>query len=255
MNLFRLRNPYGWFGNYSSWSEARSLCTGYDSGNILEACKKSLLKVKAGEAAFERDSVLFDKVQYSWPVLALLLRCAMEHDGCLHVLDFGGSLGTSYYQNRSFLSSAKNLSWNVVEQKEFVACGKAHFEDDILKFFETPDACLNECKPNVLLLSCVLQYLENPYLWIRRFCGLDVKYIVIDLTPLIEFDDRITIQKVDPALYQASYPCWMLNKERVIQAFLPEFEVMVEFDAYIGKNLRLDFQTFDYSGLILRRHK
>jgi len=47
--------------------EAMELSTGYDSERILGKVRDSLLKVKRGEAVYERDSVLFDKVQYSWP--------------------------------------------------------------------------------------------------------------------------------------------------------------------------------------------
>ena len=32
--------------------------------NVLEKCKNALLKVKNGEAAYERDSVLFNQIQY-----------------------------------------------------------------------------------------------------------------------------------------------------------------------------------------------
>ena len=59
-------------------------------------------KVKNGEAVYERDSVLFDEIQYSWGLLAGLEKAALEHDGKLCVLDFGGSLGSTYYQNKQF---------------------------------------------------------------------------------------------------------------------------------------------------------
>lgn len=42
---------------------------------------EATLKVKRGEAVFERDSVLFDEIQYSWPVTAALIR-----NGRLHLL-------------------------------------------------------------------------------------------------------------------------------------------------------------------------
>ena len=61
-----------WSGNYANWEEADSFATGYDDHSILEKCKTALLKVKNGEAAYERDSVLFDKMQYNWALLALL---------------------------------------------------------------------------------------------------------------------------------------------------------------------------------------
>lgn len=40
-----------------------------------------MLKIASREAAYERDSVLFDKVQYSFPVLGGLLRAAIANGG------------------------------------------------------------------------------------------------------------------------------------------------------------------------------
>jgi putative methyltransferase (TIGR04325 family) len=70
--------------------------TGYDSEIILEKTRDALLKVKNGEAAYERDSVLFDEIQYAWPLLTSLMWVAAQAKGILNVLDFGGSLGTTY---------------------------------------------------------------------------------------------------------------------------------------------------------------
>jgi hypothetical protein len=53
---------------------------GYDNDTILKKCKDALLKVKNGEAVYERYSVLFDKVQHSFPVLAGLLRAAIANE-------------------------------------------------------------------------------------------------------------------------------------------------------------------------------
>ena len=39
---------------------------------------------------FERDGVLFDEPQYSFPLLALLARIASQHGNTLHVVDIGG---------------------------------------------------------------------------------------------------------------------------------------------------------------------
>jgi hypothetical protein len=66
-------NFYSFTGSFSSWEEAVKKSTGFDSPSIVEKVKKSLLKVKNGEAVYERDSVLFDKIEYSWPLLASLM--------------------------------------------------------------------------------------------------------------------------------------------------------------------------------------
>ena len=76
-----------WSGNFNSWQEAKSKCSGYESDTILEKCKQALLKVKNGEAVYERDSFIFDKIQYSWGLLAGLQKAALESKGKLNVLD------------------------------------------------------------------------------------------------------------------------------------------------------------------------
>ncbi|MDV3001980.1 MAG: hypothetical protein N5P05_003586 [Chroococcopsis gigantea SAG 12.99] len=83
---------------------------GYDKDIILETVKNSLLQVKEGQAIYERDSVLFDKIEYSFPVLTMLLKVALENDSKLSVLDFGGSLGSHYFQYRNFYLMSKILS-------------------------------------------------------------------------------------------------------------------------------------------------
>ena len=127
--------PFGWSGNYVTWDEALAETTGYDSRVILEKVKASTLKVKSGEAVYERDSVLFDEMKYSWPILAGLLKIAIQYGNFLELIDFGGSLGSSYFQNRAFLGKAVAVKWHVVEQHQFVECGKRYFENEELKFF------------------------------------------------------------------------------------------------------------------------
>lgn len=102
-------------------------------------------------------------------------------------------------------------------------------------------------------VSSVMQYLEKPYDWIQCLCGLGLDYVVLDLMPLMDTHDRLTIQHVDPAIYPASYPCWFLNKQKVIQAFHPAYRVLAEFEAYIGKDLPLGFSTFNYRGILFQR--
>jgi putative methyltransferase (TIGR04325 family) len=92
-------------GDYKSWEDAQKNSTGYSSPEILEKTRAAVLKVKAGQAEFERDSVAFDRPQHEFPLLAGLLRAAAAANGCLSVLDFGGSLGSTYFQSRKFLST------------------------------------------------------------------------------------------------------------------------------------------------------
>src|SRR4051812_32502194 len=83
-------------GDFATWHEASSKCAGYDANDILAHVLAATLNIKRGEAAFERDSVLFDTVEYTWPITAGLMCAAARNAGKLDVLDFGGALGSHY---------------------------------------------------------------------------------------------------------------------------------------------------------------
>lgn len=239
-------------GNYLSWSEARKNSTGYDADAILNKVRDSLLKVKSGVAAYERDSVLFDKVQYSFPVIAGLLRIAVANEGKLSVLDFGGSLGSSYYQCRGFFPDLKQLRWSIIEQKKFVDCGKELFENDELKFYYNIDDCLNYEKPDVVLLSSVIQYLEEPYALLDTIIENGFSYIIFDITPFYSGkDDIITVQHVPKDIYLASYPFRIFSLDKFMNLFSGKYNMLADFDSLDLPALR-QFKA-RYSGLIFKR--
>jgi putative methyltransferase (TIGR04325 family) len=254
-DLFPGKTSTLWSGNYQSWSEIQEITEGYNSANILEKCKTALLKVKNGEAVYERDSILFGEIQYSWPLLAGLQRVALESKGKLFVLDFGGSLGSTYYQNKDFLNTVDELKWSIVEQKNFVYCGKEYFEDEQLKFYYTIEECVLEHKPNVLILSGVLQYLEKPFEWIEKFVALKIPYIIIDRTTFVNSErDILTIQNVPEGIYKASYPAWFFNMDHFKEQF-KDYETLASFDAHEGYIIHLENGlTSTYKGFILKYH-
>ena len=235
---------YGWKGNFTSWEEAKKKSTGYDSDLILNKVKDALLKVKNGEAVAERDSVLFDKIEYSFPLLTSLLWIASENKNKLNIIDFGGSLGSSYFQNKKFFSSLNEINWNIVEQKHFVECGKKYFQNSELHFFESIEECLKEQNSNAILLSSVLQYIDKPYDLIEYIIDKKFTYIIIDRTPFINNDDRITIQKVHPNIYNASYPSWFFNENKLLKKFTQNYELITDFETPDKANIKSVFKGF-----------
>lgn len=243
-----------WSGEFATWADAVKASTGYDGDEILETCKVSLLKVKNGEAAYERDSVLFDKIEYSWGLLAGLQKAAIANSGKLSVLDFGGSLGSSYYQNIPFLKPNIEIEWSIIEQKAFVDCGRKYFQNHELNFYYNIDECLERHKPNVLILSSVLQYLEDPYEWISKFSRLGIEYIIVDRTAFVGIErDILTVQNVPESIYRASYPAWFLSQEKFINAW-GGYEMLVSFDSGYTQPILLNGNTNAFwSGLIIKK--
>jgi putative methyltransferase (TIGR04325 family) len=204
----------GWKGDYSSWEDAQNNSIGYDSEEILLTVKDSLLKVKNGKAVYERDSVIFNERQYSWQLLAgLMFACAKDpKQEELKVLDYGGSLGSTYYQNKIFLDYFNKVSWSIVEQNHFVDAGIEDFQDERLKFFRSIEECMDKESPNILILSSVLQYIEKPYELLDLIFNKNFETILVDRTPFSRASEKIKLQIVPSSIYKASYPCWFFDE-------------------------------------------
>lgn len=236
-NVKQQANQIQWLGNYSSWADASSNSLGYDNEIILETVKNSLLKVKNGEAVYERDSVVFDKIEHPWPLLACLQSIAIGNNNKLHLIDFGGSLGSTYYQTIPFLNNSLLLKWFIVEQSHFVTEGKKYFEDEMLRFNYSIDEVLLEEKINCLLLSGVLQCLDSPFEWINKFLEKDFEYIIIDRTAFINDDQRLTVEYVPESIYAASYPSWFFNENQFLDYFAKKYELIADFKSYIEEDI------------------
>jgi len=256
LNWMHYGRPFS--GEYASWEEAERSSAGYGADVIIDKVKEALLQVREGRAVCERDSVLLDKNVYSWPLLAGLMWCASRSHNKLILLDFGGSLGTTFFQNRKFLNELDELLWCVVEQDKFVDCGKKYFEDDHLKFYRDIDSCVRERRPDVLVISGVLQYLEKPYERIEEMLKYDFEYILIDRTLFLEAPspDRLTVQHVPPEYYgfKASYPAWFFNENDLLDHFTGRYDVVEEFPTIDGE-IHLAGVGVVYKGFILRLKK
>lgn len=225
----------GMFGSYASWTEAARHADGYDDTVILERVRQSLGRVRDGKAVYERDGVLFDRVHHSYPLLAGLLHAAACRSNQLDVLDFGGSLGSSYFQCRRYLSPLARVSWNVVEQAGFVAVGRAEFESEVLHFFADIDACLATHRPNVLVLASVLQFLPDPAAIVAKLLATRFDAIVVDRTPMWHDPTRITVQHVPAEIYgrPIRYPARIFNRDQLVDMF-SAYELGGEFTTNDG---------------------
>lgn len=246
------RKPAGvrFTGNFKSWEEAKRCSTGYDTPEILEKTRAALLKVKAGKAAFERDSMAFDKMEYDFPLLEGLTRAAQQNDGRLSVLDFGGSLGGTYFHCRNYLSSLRDVRWSVVEQPAHVACGMTDFANDELRFYKTVDDCLREQNPNTVLLSGVIQYLPEPYRFLRDVVEKRIAFVLVERTAFSKNgEERLTIQHVPASLYVASYPMWILSEPAFRQIFTADYDLICEYPSAYEAQLeteRVVFKGFQF---------
>ncbi len=222
-------------GPYPGWQEAEQRAGGYDQDEIFEAVRSAAAKVRKGEAAFERDSVAFAGMELPFPLLAVLLRAAGANRGELNVLDFGGSLGSTYYRCRNFLAPAARLRWSIIEQQRFVECGRREFAEENLRFYGSVGDCLAQESPNLALLSSSLPYVQDPYRILGELDAAKIAGIVIDRTPHHDGSgDLVFVQQVPAPIYRASYPCRVFGSGKLAAVLDANYELVATLDVTEG---------------------
>lgn len=249
VNGFRNRT---FIGPFQDWESARS-ASRCDYSRLLEDVKQSLLKVVQGEAACVVDSVSLSEAQYNWPLLAMLLKAANDNAGSLRVLDFGGSLGTVYFQNRKLLRGLNRLSWCVLEQPSFVEAGRELFQNEELSFHRS-DECAGVEAADLILVSGVLQYLEDPFSVLKELFHKSARYVVVDRTPFIlsAKRDLLTVQKLPKHMHEAGFPHWFFSKRNFLEFCTAQgYDLIAEFEGY--KCLPANVKDSAYCGFVFER--
>jgi putative methyltransferase (TIGR04325 family) len=208
-------------GDFGSWAEASAVAgQGYAAAEILEKVRAAALKAKRGEIAFERDSIAFASREVHWLLLACICMAALRSQvGRFHLLDFGGSLGSTYFQHRPELSEIPGLQWSIVEQPHFVDCGQREFQDDVLQFFDTIDAAAQRAPVDLAMFSGSLQCVPDPFRVLENAVDTGARYLLLDRLPITDGDrDLITIQHVaHPAFYSARVAHRAFSKRRLFE--------------------------------------
>jgi putative methyltransferase (TIGR04325 family) len=237
------------FVNYSSWELAEQMSEGYDSDNVIKKISKAAKLVFNGEAMYERDSVIFDRIEYSYPLLASLLFVAANSKS-FKVIDFGGGLGTTYQQNRKFISKIKNVcEWRIVEQEKLVAIGKSEFTNKILSFYKTIEEA-NKDGVDVVLFCCSICYVKNPYYFMEKVKVIKAPYIIFERTPVTnEMKDTFAVEHIPSSIFKASYPIRNFNYNNIVKFFIDEYELIEEWVC----DLQIDTNTTAMGFIFKRR--
>lgn len=252
LDLLKKPVKYGFFGDYATWENAECDSDGYDSPVIFEKMKEAALKVKRGEASHERDGIAFSSFnskESQSPIASALLNSAARRQNALEVLDFGGAFGNVYFQNAEQLKNLRKLRWVVVEQEKFAKYGDENFSNEQLSFFHSLDEALKSASPQLFLASSSIQYVKRPYELLKKVVERGFETIVFDKTPFWSKKDTLTVQKVPPRIYDASYPAWVLN-ESAFGKFFEEngYDIIASSEqgamAYGGKSGTVSLKHF-----------
>ena len=248
--VYNRYNGTTFHGPIDTWSSASLSSSGYQNHLLVETIMDASLKVKNGEAAFERDGIIHDKIQYSWPITAHMLRIAIENDNELRVLDFGGGFGSHYFQNRDMFKSLSKVKWYIVEQREIAEKGNLFFQNTELKFYEAIEQISIKQNLNIALFSGVLQYIEEPYSIVDQTIALGIDYILVDRTNF-DYDkevDEVYIQRNRNNKIKSEYPVYLLSYSK-LNVYLESrgFKLVNYFDSLIdnlsfGKSMCLIYK-------------
>jgi putative methyltransferase (TIGR04325 family) len=234
---------------FDSWDAATKESNGYDVDAIADRVLDATKAVLEGRSSFERDGTNFAEVQYSFPAITGLLCAAIQ--GSHKVMDFGGGLGGTFLAYRAMLPS--QTTWGVVEQHSYVHLGREQIRVGQLHFFNTIEECSKTIDPDIVLLSSVLQYLEDPIKVLEEVSSLpSVRWIVIDRTSCSgSSDSLVAVQTVHPPLGKASYPVWFLSELDIQRTLGQDFHLVTAFDSF--ERWQIGRRSFQNRGWIYSR--
>jgi len=228
----------GIIGPFMNWEAATRYSNGYNAPVILEKIKNATLQVKNNQRLSVRDGIVFDTPQYAYPLLTALLKITAENNNKLTVVDFGGGLGSTYYDFTRLYPQA-DLHWYIIEQEAFVECGKAHFQNSQLHFMHDLDVLPR--KPDIVIVSSALQYIPQPYAQLDKLLALNSPYFLLDRTTFSNLstdEERIFVERVPAHIYAASYPFWLLSYSKISKYFEKKYQILFEMDTLEGRYVK-----------------
>lgn len=217
---------FGFSGDFDTFAAAQAEAAGYEAAGPVQAAQ-------APEPSIDVDARLQQ-------VLAAL---ALVPQRPLSVLDLGGAAGGYYHLLRPFMS----LHWTVLETPAMVAANR-HRATDELAFIDS----VADVAPayDLVLMSGVLQYLDEPHATFERVSAL-APFTLVNRLPLIDAPrDRLTVQRVHPSVYRGSYPAWFFARERFMTTVTRRHDVAMRWKVPQDTPL-LDGKPVEYEGMLL----
>jgi putative methyltransferase (TIGR04325 family) len=214
--------------SFANWSEAILSSGKYSNNKIFHKSKNSFLKVIRGKAVYERDSVLFFNKNLNLPLISLMERIRKKKKNkLLKVLDFGGSFGSTYFQNREYFSDSTKYIWDIIEQKKIVNFAKKKIKMRNLFFYESLTGYIKKNKPDIVLFSSVLHYLESPFSVLSLLKKSNISYFIILKTPFFNNKSEIKMQVNPSYIYKANYPIRIFN-EHLFKSFFIKWNYKID---------------------------
>jgi putative methyltransferase (TIGR04325 family) len=238
----------------SSWDHAVVDSAGYEAVDLVDGCLEAAMAVQRGDAAYERDTVLFFEPELDLPLVAAV---AMSRGACgrqVRVLDIGGGLGTGFFRHREILHQIGVSSWRVLETPAMVQASKELAEEPGLSFVTSLEEALHD-PLDLVVFSSSLQYMSEPRKVLEAALSSTASVVLLDRLPMWSKPTAAPVVQTTPAgTIGGTYPCWLLAERELLRWVGPEWVLASGYDA-IGGNWATDAgDLVKWRGLLLVRN-
>jgi putative methyltransferase (TIGR04325 family) len=220
---------------YKDWEEIVKNSDGYDSDQIINRIKNYSSSSDRFNN-FERDGVLIDKDELDYKLLAQLMYVRVMVGHPLNVIDYGGSIGSTFIQYENYLMD-KNIieSWNIIELDNFVNVGNQIFKNSEFVNFYNNTQFLVDKAIDIVIFSGVLQYIKYYDNTLLQVFEIKPQFILIDRTPIIEGGYSVIAKQILPKSTGGySYPSWIFEKADFLKNF-SKYNLIASFKSIDGQ--------------------
>lgn len=238
----------------SSWDRAVAESAGYEAQDIVDACLAAAKAVQRGDAAYERDTVLFPERELDFPLVAAVALARGISGREVRVLDIGGGLGTGFFRHREVLHQIGVASWRILETPAMVRASQELAVERDLSFVSSLPKALRD-PSDLIVFSSSLQYLSEPRAVLEGALSSSACVVLIDRLPIWYQHAAAPVVQVTPAgTRPGSYPCWLLAERELLSWVSPEWVLMSSYDAVGGVWATEGGDPVKWRGLLLVRH-
>lgn len=200
-----------WEGVYSNFNEVPAKGPGFDGQAWIT---NSLRKMEALREDIKRNAPLPAPSNYREGLLPLLAALIYSEQRKLHILDFGGGIGFTYYQTIQALPQTESVEYHIVEREPVCKAGKEFFGDTTKSLFFHTELPKEEGTFDIVHLSSALQYIEDWNNLLTLLCRLSCKYLLL----VDVFAGNNPTFASAQHYYELQIPMWFLNFEDLIKS-------------------------------------
>ncbi len=233
-----------------SWEQAVQLSSGYEDPHLVSNLASQLRKQMPWKMDRSSDKYLDER---NLQLLNALQLVAAHVGPEIRVADIGGGNGYTAYSARKQLGHF-HWDWTVFESP---ACAAEYgiFESEAGVKWRPNLAKEYGSNYDVAILSCTLQYIEDPYSLLKTTASRS-QFILIMRLPLVSDTDTdlCSVQRPRGGVYedsQASWPSWFFSRSRFEAAIAPLGEVVLGWVTK-SETVTLNGKTYPFEGLLIR---